>query len=63
MAIQPKATDGSGAAPVEDRIRALRARIDPMMGADVNTDASDATLSAIEEALNLSPQTGKAGMS
>jgi hypothetical protein len=31
-----------------------------MMGADVNTDASDATLSAIEEALNLAPQTGKA---
>ena len=59
MAIQPKATDDPDAAPVEDRIRALRARIDPMMGADVNPDASDATLSAIEEALNLSPQPGK----
>lgn len=63
MAIQPKATDDPDAAPVEDRIRALRARIDPMMGADVNPDASDATLSAIEEALNLSPQPGKADTS
>ena len=38
MAIQPKATDDPDAAPVEDRIRALRARIDPLMGAEVNSE-------------------------
>ena len=56
MATQQKATEESEATQVEDRIRALRARIDPMIAADVKLDSADATMSAIEEALNLSPQ-------
>ncbi len=56
MATQQKPTEESEAAQVEDRIRALRARIDPMIAADVKLDGADATMSAIEEALNLSPQ-------
>ena len=56
MATQQKPTEESDAAQVEDRIRALRARIDPMIAADVKLDGADATMSAIEEALNLTPQ-------
>ena len=56
MATQQKATEESEAAQVEDRIRALRARIDPMIAADAKLDGADATMSAIEEALNLTPQ-------
>ena len=56
MATQQKPTEESEAAQVEDRIRALRARIDPMIAADAKLDGADATMSAIEEALNLTPQ-------
>ena len=56
MATKQKPTEDSEAAQVEDRIRALRARIDPMIAADAKLDGADATMSAIEEALNLTPQ-------